>query len=167
MTVSSAQLASSSRRCVACGTGKLEPTNVCGMAFSYRDERALVADASLILPVCTCCGETRLDAEQTDALDAVLERAYVRKRHADAATIIGRLLETGLSQVDVERVLGLSRGYISKVRRGERTVSGSTLRELVMLAAYPRENLRALAELDPGIHVLEEKLARATPSTHA
>lgn len=155
------------RRCLTCGEGTFQPKDIRGMAFAYRDEQALRAEDSLVLPVCTHCGETRLNGEETDALDTILEKAYQTKRHHDAVRYIERLLEAGFSQTDIEHAISLSPGYVSKVRRGEKRIKGSTLRELVMLASHPRENVHALAELYPELRGLESKIARASKMAHA
>lgn len=144
---------------MTCGQGTFQPRDVIGMSFVYKDETALRAQESLMLPVCTHCDDMRLNGAQTDALDAVLERAYVAKRHQDAKMYIDRLLNAGFTQTDIEQAIALSPGYVSKVRRGEKVIKGSTLRELVMLAAHPRENLQALTALYPELRALYEKLS--------
>ena len=71
------------RPCGACGEGVFQPANVQGRAFSHRDERNIEITEPLTLPVCTHCGEIRLNAADLERMDAALEREYVGPSSAD------------------------------------------------------------------------------------
>jgi transcriptional regulator with XRE-family HTH domain len=100
------------------------------------------------VPICNACGELLLDARQARTLDAALEPAYEEQRQAEQVAAIEAVLGAlGIQQNDLETLLGLSPGYISKLRRKEKTVSPTLYRLLHVLRAQPRATVRAVAEI--------------------
>jgi transcriptional regulator with XRE-family HTH domain len=101
-----------------------------------------------------------LNEEHTDALDAVLERSYRRKRLRQQRALINDLCRAGLTQVQIERFANLSPGYVSKLRNGK-LASGATFRLLYLLHAFPREALRVVSRLDPRLNDARTKVDSA------
>jgi transcriptional regulator with XRE-family HTH domain len=63
--------------------------------------------------------------------------------------LVQRSIEELTQQVEqrlVERLLGLSEGYISKLKRGEREPSADLAAHLATLARNPKKRLRELEE---------------------
>ena len=144
--------------CGVCGEGRFRQTDVKGRAFSYRDERALVLRSSLMVPVCEVCGELRESSAHADSLDLLLEAEYAAKRIATTKELVARLIGDGWRQVEIEQVMALSAGYLSKALRGEKTLATSTLRHLIHLALHPRQSLRDLAPFFPQVLDIERAL---------
>jgi C4-dicarboxylate-specific signal transduction histidine kinase len=137
--------------------GMLRPANVAGMVMGHRDDPCVRVREDLTLPVCDACGDMALNEEDTDALDAALERSYRRKRLRQQRAMINDLRRAGLTQVQIERFATLSPGYVSKLRKGK-LASGATFRLLYLLHALPREALRVVSRLDPELNEARAKL---------
>lgn len=148
--------------CGACGEGMLRPTDIQGRMLAHRDEPRVPVREAVVVPVCDHCGDIRLDDEQTAALEAALERSYDQTRIEQQVVLIEHLTnELNLSQTVLEHILGVSPGYVSKLRRGEKPASAPTYRLMYVLHAAPREALRALARVDPAIEQIAEAAPRA------
>lgn len=138
--------------CYTCEIGHFHPRNVKGMTFDYRDEPALVVEEELVLPTCDHCGEMRLSPAQADALDAALARAYDHRRIAQTTALLDDLKQrVHLRQNEIEHILGLSHGYVSKAQKGVKVFSAPTYRLLRVLRDRPRETLESLGKIDPAI----------------
>jgi hypothetical protein len=148
---------SAPRACGGCGMGMLRPTNVVGMVMGHRDDPFVRVREDLLLPVCDACGDMALNEEDTDALDAALERSYRRKRLRQQRALINDLRRAGLTQVQIEHFANLSPGYVSKLRQGK-LASGATFRLLYLLHAFPQEALRAVSRLDPRLNEARTKV---------
>ena len=131
-----------------------------GRVFAYRDERSLVLTTSLVVPICNVCGELRESRAHAESLDTLLEVEYTAKRIAATKELVATLLGDGWRQVEIEQVMSLSAGYLSKALRGEKTLATSTLRHLIHLALHPRQTLQDLAPLFPQVREIELALER-------
>lgn len=136
--------------CYFCGEGTIEPRNLRGSALPYRDERAIPVEADVFVPTCDACGESLMDEETSAALDAALEPAYRRLRAERLRHELGRALSAlRFTQGDLERLLGLSPGYVSKLIKGKRVAETPLYRFVHLLNANPQFGLRALADVAP------------------
>jgi hypothetical protein len=91
----------------------------------------------LDIPTCTNCGEEWVDEEAAKKIDAAAERAYKQALLSKAERAIAAIKGTGVAQRDLERLLGLSAGYLSKLRAGERDTSAHLVAALMLLAKDP------------------------------
>lgn len=148
------------RPCGACGEGVFIRTDVKGHLFAYREELDLEMPESLLMYVCNVCGEMRESAANSQALDEALGRTYAARHRAAATEAVARLTTAGWRQVEIEQVMALSTGYLSKALRGEKALSGPTLRHLIHVSHHPRKALGDLAPLYPNIKALQENLSR-------
>lgn len=153
--------------CASCGEGVFGPADVKGQIFAYREELALRLQESLTLQVCNVCGEIRLSEAGTHALSEALGRSYAAHHCAVTTEAVARLTGRGWRQVDIEQVMGLSTGYLSKALRGEKALSGSTLRHLIHLSRRPRSALEDLAPLYANIKALKVSLEQRGALTAA
>jgi hypothetical protein len=136
--------------CYFCGEGTIAPRNLRGSVLQYRDEREIPVEADVFVPTCDACGESLLNDETSKALDAVLEPAYRRLRGERLRHELSRALSTlEITQADLERLLGLSPGYVSKLLKGKRVAETSLYRFVHLLNANPQFGLRALADVAP------------------
>lgn len=136
--------------CCFCGEGTIAPRNLRGAVLPYRDEREIPVEGDVFVPTCDACGESLLDEEASKALDAVLEPAYRRLRAERVQHELGSVLAAlGITQGDLERLLGLSPGYVSKLIKGKRVAETPLYRFVHLLNADPQFGLRALADVAP------------------
>ena len=136
--------------CYFCGEGTIAPRNLRGSVLQYRDEREIPVEGDVLVPTCDACGESLMDDEVSAALDAVLEPTYRRLRGERLRNELGRALSAlRITQADLERLLGLSPGYVSKLIKGKRVAETSLYRFVHLLNANPQFGLRALADVAP------------------
>ena|SRR5579859_7961303 len=125
------------RRCPECG-GLVVPRRAAGRTMPYRNLAALEVPDSFPLPTCVKCGEEYLSAAETDALDAALEAEYARVLSGLAQQAMERL-SGKVTKQELERAIGLSQGYLSKLP--EKTTSPLLVTLLWLIAADPGRNL--------------------------
>jgi len=133
------------RRCHECAVGEVRPLAAGGRTARYRTLAAVPIPVDILIPTCTKCGAEWLDEETTKALDRALEagyRAELRTRAARAIEAISR----HAAQRRIELLLGLSQGYLSKVRAGARDPSAELVSQLALLAGDPEARLRELED---------------------
>lgn len=124
-----------------------------GRTAPYRNMRVLRVPESVRLPQCTRCKHEWIDQrgreELLAALPAVFEEAL--KRRVRAA--IDALCPLWISQRQLEDWLGLSQGYLSRLRAGAGVPSPELVSNLAILAMDPRPRLAELrrywSEMDP------------------
>lgn len=136
--------------CYFCGEGTIAPRNLRGAMLQYRDEREIPVEGDVFVPTCDVCGESLMDDDIARELDAVLEPAYRRLRGERVREELSQVLEAlEITQADLERLLGLSPGYVSKLLKGKRVAETPLYRFVHLLNANPRFGLRALADVAP------------------
>lgn len=118
-----------------------------GRKLPHRNIPSLELPESLELPTCENCGEEWWDAETTRTVHDALETAYQQALSKRAEEAIERLVPT-ITQRDLEHLVGVSPGYLSKVKGGKRA-SAPLVATLMLLASSPRrvEELRELWEM--------------------
>lgn len=122
--------------CPECGTRTVEPRAEKGRTLPYRNFPALPIPAELVLPTCTRCGDIRIGAKEAEVLDGALEKAAQETLASLGKQAIEAIQEVA-TQRDVEARLGLSPGYLSKVKRGREVPSAALVSALVLLAVRP------------------------------
>jgi len=123
-------------KCAQCGRGQVKPLAKPGRRAAFKNIPDLEIPATLELPTCEACGAEWLDEESTRALDAALAEAYRRELSKKANAALRRLKAAKLRQWDLEPLLGLSAGYLSKIKTGK-DVSPTLTAALMMLAEVP------------------------------
>ncbi|HYO65107.1 MAG TPA: hypothetical protein VEU33_03410, partial [Archangium sp.] len=105
--------------------------------------------ADLELPTCSACGQQWLDADASRRLDVAMEESYRAELIRKAEKSI-EALRKHLPQRDLERLLGVSSGWLSKVKNGKET-SAPMAALLMLLAEQPHrvESLRRLWAVHP------------------
>jgi hypothetical protein len=117
-----------------------------GRRVRYRTIAALAVPGDLAIPTCGACGAEWFDGTTARALDEGLETAYRRILHETACRAIERLAPHA-TQRRMEELLGLSHGYLSKARSGERVPSAGLTGHLSLLARDPVRRLRELEKV--------------------
>jgi len=129
--------------CPACGRGKVALRGGKGRSFPYKQVPALEIDDDFQIPTCDTCGEMFIGAAVAKKLDAHLERQYQRLLGNVVKSAIARIA-THAPQQELEQLLGLSHGYLSKLRNGRKDPSPTLVGELMMLAENPRKRVAEL-----------------------
>lgn len=124
--------------CYSCETGTVQPRNLKGRTFDYRDERALEFDEDLTVPACDTCGELYLKGDLTRRFSEALERLRAERKQGAAVRFIKAATAEfpDVSRAHWEEMLGLSRGYLSRLASGAR-VADTTLE--ILLEAFARD----------------------------
>lgn len=159
--------------CPECGQGEIRRASLGGRRMRFRQIPDLELPVSVEGPVCSHCGELWMDAETTKAVAAALETewsAAVREKARDA---IDRLNKR-VPQRELESLLGMSPGWLSKIKGGRET-SATTAAALILLANEPSrvEELRAswadrfqvVQPVAPIVSLEEVRLRSRTTST--
>ncbi len=131
--------------CPECGTGQIVPAARPGRTVRYRCLAALPVPDDFEIPTCVQCGSEWIDGATAEAMDKVLELAFREQLQKSVAADLERLTEH-VSQRRLEESLGLSHGYLSKVRSGASRPSPVLARCLRLLAADPEHRLREMEE---------------------
>lgn len=122
--------------CGECAKRTVEARAVTGRSAPFRNFPALAIPASIAIPTCTSCGAEWIDGQTARKLDAALS-----EQGSQVLARLGReaieVLSADASQRELEAVLGLSAGYLSKVRHGKETPSAPLVALLALLATRP------------------------------
>jgi transcriptional regulator with XRE-family HTH domain len=135
--------------CPTCNRGEIVMAKGPGRRMRYRHIPDLEIPEELELPTCSACGERWLDADATRRLECALESAY-RTALARKAEQAIEALRPHVAQRELERLLGVSAGLLSKLKNGKET-SGPMVAVLMLLAEKPHrvEALQRLWALAP------------------
>lgn len=128
-------------RCAACGKGPVAMVARKGRTARYRNMTLSIPD-DLELTECVSCNEGYVDAIDAEAMDRVLETAYQHELQRRAISLLDELKEV-VPQRRLEVLLGLSVGYLSKIRTKE-FPSAQLVTELALLAGDPKGGLKRL-----------------------
>ncbi len=129
-----------SRLCVECGARAVEPRAVAGRTSAFKQFAGLPIPADLPIPTCGACGAERYDRQTSERLDAALSAAAADRLSRIAVEALDALAPT-MTQRDLEGLLGLSAGYLSKLRHGKERPSAQLAGALVLLAVRPGREL--------------------------
>lgn len=124
-----------SKKCPACERGQLvaRPTLE---AMPFRHAPSVVPAWPVNVPTCTSCGERFIDAKTAKAWDEALDEGLAVKQRRLLSEALDRLIDVRL-QREWEKRLGLSPGYLSRLKSGkECSVPLTTL--LALLAEAPQ-----------------------------
>src|SRR5207302_215998 len=105
-----------------CGEVAVLPVTRSGRTSPYRNMQSVEIPADFPIPTCTRCGAEWIDEDTAEGLDRVLENSYrqaLRERMRRSIEVISK----HVSQRRLETLLGISQGYLSKLRTGDRDPS--------------------------------------------
>ncbi len=122
--------------CPSCGVGSVELARGAGRSWSYKTIRDLELPESVEIPTCAKCGEVWVDEATADRLGVVLEPVY-RAALAEKVEKSIDALRSLHRQRTIEKRLGLSAGYLSKLRQEARAASPALVAALMLLAEHP------------------------------
>lgn len=136
------------RRCRECGEGMIRPLAKEGRKMPFRNMAALAVPNTLTIPTCDNCGNEWIDPKTAQAIDEALQGAYANELHKRLVAAIDLILKTTeIPQRRLEQLLGLSVGYISRLRSGRGDASPQVVSVLALLAQDPKRRLKELDQL--------------------
>lgn len=97
------------------------------------------------IPTCDRCGAEWIDDTTAKAIDQSLDAAYRTELSRRAVGVI-KALSPYITNPALEQLLGLSHGYLSKLKSGDRIPSPELVAELGQLARQPVRRLEELRE---------------------
>jgi transcriptional regulator with XRE-family HTH domain len=145
--------------CPTCNKGEVKDVVRAGRRMHFRTIPDLELPVDVAIPTCTNpeCGEEWLDRTIATRVDEAMKVAYQAALTSKAEDAIARLKKKS-PQRDLERLLGLSAGYLSKLKHGKETTA-PLVATLMLLANDPRrvDELRALWTMEPPQEALSIK----------
>lgn len=99
----------------------------------------------LAIPTCDTCGEEWIDRDTAEALENVLAEQYLEGLRATFEKAI-EILAKHRSQRALEKILGLSQGYISKLLKRTKSPSEALVTQVMTLAREPDVRLKEIED---------------------
>lgn len=136
------------RRCRECGEGMIRPLAKDGRRMPFRNMATLAVPSTLAIPTCDNCGNEWIDPKTAQAIDEAMQSAYADELHKRLVAAVDLILKaTEIPQRRLEQLLGLSVGYISRLRSGRGDASAQVVSALALLAQDPKRRLKELDQL--------------------
>ena len=132
------------RLCSLCG-GTIVNTSIKGEKRRFH-AMILTINSDIIVPTCTDCGAKYLDKKTASDIDKHLRGFYASDLQHRAIVLIKGLM-THTTQWKIEWLLGLSHGYLSRVKKGKTVPSAALVAALAFIAAEPKTRIAELEDL--------------------
>ena len=132
------------RRCRECGEGMIRPLAKAGRTTPFRNMSAIAVPSTLAIPTCDHCGNEWIDPKTAEAIDEALQGVYAEELHKRLEAALVTIASAEITQRRLEQVLGLSVGYLSRVRAKRGDASAQLVSTLVLIAEDPKRRLSAL-----------------------
>jgi hypothetical protein len=117
-----------------------------GRSIPFRNIGALALPTLLPIPTCPRCHQEFLDDQARQELDRLLPDLYAAELRHRVRVAIDTLSPRYISQRQLEQMLGLSQGYLSRLRAGAGTPSAELVSNLALLARDPLLRLHELRQ---------------------
>lgn len=130
--------------CKRCGIGVVRLKTCPRRTIRFRNRATLVIPDDFPIPTCGRCSAEILDADTRAKLSHLLQAEYCAALRVRARQSLGTLVQH-LSQRKLEVLLGLSQGYLSRLRAGAGNPSTELVSHLALLAKDPKVRLQELA----------------------
>lgn len=127
-------------KCHNCHKGTVRPLARPGRTARFKSIPNLAVPADLEIRTCDQCGEEWMTPEDAKRIDEALDRVYRQELRRRAELVLPDAKEAAR----VERDLGLSQGYLSRIRKGTKVPSA----DLVVLLALIRRRPEVLREIE-------------------
>ena len=131
-------------KCPECG-GSVRPYREAGRMRRYYTMRLEVPE-SIAVPTCDKCKEEWIDKKTGDAIDEALDKVYRASLREKARNAVAAI-SPHVKQFELEEMLGVSVGYLSKVKAGTKDVSPRFVALLSLIANSPSARLSELASV--------------------
>ena len=131
------------RRCIRCGAKEVKPRSETGRTTRYRTMLCMPIPDDILIPACGRCGSEYLDEATSTSLAPQLQHVYLSCLRTRARVAID-ILSRHISQRKLEQRLGLSQGYLSRLRAGSGNPSPELVSNLGLLCQDPQTRLLEL-----------------------
>jgi hypothetical protein len=128
-------------RCACCGNNSVRPRTGAGRFRPYRMMPALALPGDLPIPTCGRCHAQYIDGATADALSQALHAAFEAELRRRAREAVAQVCKH-ISQRRLEKLIGLSQGYLSRLHAEQGTPSAALVALLALLAQDPPARLR-------------------------
>ena len=125
-----------------CQLGERVYRQEAGCFVSYRNVRMPIP-TDISVQRCSRCRREYLDAKDAASLAAVFKEAYERDLKARVRSAINAVTKV-VSQRRLEKLLGLSQGYLSRLRAGAGNPSPELVTNLSQIARDPKVRLQEI-----------------------
>lgn len=129
--------------CARCGSKTVRKRGRPGRTASYRNMPALPVPEHFPIPTCSRCHQEFVDPQTASDLHEVLRELYRSALKARVRRAIDELTRV-VSQRRLEMLLGMSQGYLSRLRAGDGTPSPELVNHLALIARDPLARLREI-----------------------
>lgn len=138
--------------CPTCNKGEVQEVARAGRRMHFRTIPDLEIPAYVAIPTCSNeeCGEEWIDRATAARIDAEMEVAFKAASSSKLEEAITKLKKV-IAQRDLESLLDLSGGYLSKLKKGKEA-SPQLVSHLGLLAVDPKQRLaelRAFWRMEP------------------
>lgn len=120
-------------KCYACFEGEVVPTTAAGRRSRHKAIQNLPVPDDLAIPTCNHCGEQWISPADAKRIDAALEVVYRQELLARVRAVLPDPKDADR----IERDLGLSRGYLSRLRTGRKIPSEPLVAILALIHQQP------------------------------
>ena len=122
-------------RCPKCGAKAVRPRQRAGRTMRFRNILALPIPADFPIPTCGRCAAEYLSPATSDRLAPLLLCSYQAALRIAGSKLVNQAT-ANISQRKLERLLGVSQGYLSRIKAQDGQPS-SILVALLHLLAQP------------------------------
>jgi hypothetical protein len=137
------------RPCPRCEQGTLTLMGGRGRCFPFKGMAELELPEDVLLPTCDHCKQLILRPRWAKLFDEGMQRAYQARISELIAESLELLTPDIVTQQELERIVGLSKGYVSKLKYGKES-SRVVAAALGLLAVDPAHRLKELEGLWAG-----------------
>ena len=130
-------------RCPHCGSKAVRARKGAGRTIPYRTMPTMELPVDLEIPSCGRCMRLYLDRMDAETLSNALQEQFLASLHTRIAIAIDTLSQH-ISQRKLERLFGLSQGYLSRLRAGAGNPSPELVCHLALLCQDPEARLAEL-----------------------
>ncbi len=128
------------KRCIHCGAKFVRVKKGAGRTIPYRTMPTMELPTDLKIPSCGRCMHLYLDRMDAETLSNALQEQYLASLHTRICIALDTLSQH-ISQRKLERLLGLSQGYLSRLRAGDGNPSPELVCHLAILCQDPKKRL--------------------------
>lgn len=132
-------------RCLKCRQKSVRLRMRPGRTVRFRNMKALSVPEDLPIPTCGRCGAEYVDPQTAARIDVALMETYRNALRRWVRRAIDIVTEY-ISQRRLELLLGLSQGYLSRLRAGHGNPSPELVSHLALMAHDPPARLRELEQ---------------------
>jgi len=128
------------KKCIRCGAKSVKPRTGVGRTTRFRTMPTMPIPSDLLIPACGRCKSEYLDEAKSAALIPQLQEAFLIDLRIRARVAVD-ILSHHVSQRKLEQMIGLSQGYLSRLRAGASNPSPELIAHLAMLCQDPPTRL--------------------------